>query len=150
MRSRTTDELLSRVPLFSGLSKKDLHELSNLTTRLNLAAGRELTHQGALGREFVIVLEGTVSVVIDGDIVAELGAGDFFGEIALLQGQPRNATVVAKTDVVVDVIGRAEFSVLLGDRPEIHEKVHAAMARRLAEDAALPGRAEGPRLVSWH
>ncbi len=144
MRSRTTDELLSRVPLFSGLSKKDLQELSNLTTRLNLAAGRELTHQGGLGREFVIVLEGTVSVVIDGDVVAELGAGDFFGEIALLQGQPRNATVVAKTDVVVDVIGRAEFTVLLDDRPEIDKKVHAAMARRLADDAALPGRVEGP------
>jgi CRP/FNR family cyclic AMP-dependent transcriptional regulator len=142
MTSRTTDELLSRVPLFSDLSKKDLREISNLTTRLELPAGHELMHQGGLGREFVIVLEGTVDVVIDGAVVAQCGAGDFFGEIALLEGQPRNASVVARDDVVVDVIGRGEFSSLLDDRPEIEKKVRAAMAQRLADDAKLQGGAD--------
>ena len=139
MKSRKSDQLLSRVPLFSGLSKKDLQDISRLTTRLNLPAGHELMHQGGLGREFVIVLEGTVDVVIDGEVVAQCGPGEFFGEIALLEGRPRNASVVAKDDVVVDVIGRGEFSSLLNDRPEIDKKVRAAMAQRLADDAELQG-----------
>ncbi len=142
MKSGTTDELLSRVPLFSGLSKKDLRQVSRLTTRLTVPAGRELVRQGGLGREFFIVLEGAVNVVIDGEVIAECGSGDFFGEIALLEGQPRNATVVATDDVVIDVIGRAEFSTLLADRPEIDKKIRAAMAQRLAEDAKAQDRAD--------
>jgi CRP/FNR family transcriptional regulator, cyclic AMP receptor protein len=136
---RTSDELLARVPLFGGLSKRDLREISGLTTRLDLPEGRELTHQGGRGNEFVIVLEGTVDVVIDGKVVATCGAGDFFGEIALLEDRPRTATVIAKTHVVVDVIGRGEFSVLLDHHPQIDEQLRAAMARRLTEDEALPG-----------
>jgi CRP-like cAMP-binding protein len=142
VKSGTTDELLSRVPLFSGLSKKDLRQVSRLTTRLTVPAGRELVRQGGLGREFFIVLEGAVNVVIDGEVIAECGSGDFFGEIALLEGQPRNATVVATDDVVIDVIGRAEFSTLLADRPEIDKKIRAAMAQRLAEDAKAQDRAD--------
>jgi len=142
VKSGTTDELLSRVPLFSGLSKKDLRQVSRLTTRLTVPAGRELVRQGGLGREFFIVLEGAVNVVIDGEVIAECGSGDFFGEIALLEGQPRNATVVATDDVVIDVIGRAELSSLLADRPEIDKKIRAAMAQRLAEDAKAQGRAD--------
>jgi CRP-like cAMP-binding protein len=142
VKSGTTDELLSRVPLFSGLSKKDLRQVSRLTTRLTVPAGRELVRQGGLGREFFIVLEGAVNVVIDGEVIAECGSGDLFGEIALLEGQPRNATVVATDDVVIDVIGRAEFSTLLADRPEIDKKIRAAMAQRLAEDAKAQDRAD--------
>ena len=136
---RTTDELPAQVPLFAGLSKRDLREISGLTTRLGLSQGRELTHQGERGHEFVIVLEGTVDVVIDGDVVATCNAGDYFGEIALLEDRPRTATVIAKTNVVVDVIGRREFSVLLNHHPDIDERLRAAMERRLTEDEALGG-----------
>ena len=59
MAGKTTEELLAQVPLFAGLSKKDLQEVSSLATRLNLSEGRELTHQGGRGYEFVVVLEGT-------------------------------------------------------------------------------------------
>ncbi len=137
MAKRVTDELLARVPLFAGLSKRDLGEISGLTTRLELSEGRELTRQGGRGYEFVIVLEGTADVLIDGKVVATCGAGDFFGEIALLEDRPRTATVIAKTDVTVEVIGRREFSTLLESRPEIGEQLRAASARRLAEDEAL-------------
>ena len=139
MAKKTTDELLAQVPLFSGLSKKDLREISGLATQLKLPQGRELTHQGGRGYEFVVVLEGTVDVLIDGKVVATCGAGDFFGEMALLEDRPRTATVVAKTDVTVDVIGRPEFLVLLDDHPEIDKQLRAAMERRLAEDEALLG-----------
>jgi CRP/FNR family cyclic AMP-dependent transcriptional regulator len=139
MAGKTTEELLAQVPLFAGLSKKDLQEVSSLATRLNLSEGRELTHQGGRGYEFVVVLEGTVDVLIDGKVVATCGAGDFFGEMALLEHRPRSATVIAKTDVAIDVIGRSEFSVLLEDHPEIEKQLRAAMERRLAEDEALLG-----------
>lgn len=139
----TTDELLAHVPLFAGLSKRELREVSGLTTRLDLPEGRELTHQGGRGSEFIIVLEGTVDVVIDGEVVATCGAGDFFGETALLEGRPRTATVIAKSSVVVDVIGRGDFSVLLADHSEISQKVHAAMARHRAADEARRGGASG-------
>jgi CRP/FNR family transcriptional regulator, cyclic AMP receptor protein len=139
MAGKTTEELLAQVPLFAGLSKKDLQEVSSLATRLNLSEGRELTHQGGRGYEFVVVLEGTVDVLIDGKVVATCGAGDFFGEMALLEHRPRSATVVAKTDVAIDVIGRSEFSVLLEVHPEIEKQLRAAMERRLAEDEALLG-----------
>ena len=139
MARNTTDELLARVPLFAGLSKKDLLEISGLATRLRLSEGHELTHQGGRGYEFVVVLEGTVDVLIDGKVVATCGAGDFFGEMALLDDRPRTATVIAKTDVTVDVVGRPEFSVLLEDHPQIDKQLRAAMERRLAEDEALLG-----------
>jgi hypothetical protein len=74
MARKTTDELLAQVPLFAGLSKKDLREVSGSATRLNLSEGRELTHQGGRGYEFIVVLEGTVDVLIDGNLVATCGA----------------------------------------------------------------------------
>jgi CRP-like cAMP-binding protein len=139
MANKTTDELLAEVPLFAGLSKKDIQEISRLATTLNLSQGHELTHQGGRGYEFIVVLEGTVDVLIDGKVVATCGAGDFFGEVALLEDRPRTATVIAKSDVTVDVISRPEFSALLDHHPQIDKKLRAAMERRLAEDEAILG-----------
>jgi CRP/FNR family transcriptional regulator, cyclic AMP receptor protein len=130
----TTDELIAQVPLFAGLSKKELKQISSLATRLDLPAGKELTHQGKTGQEFLVVLKGDVDVVIDGKVVATRGAGDFFGEIALLQDRPRTATVVAKTPVSLDVIGRGEFKTLIADHPAIAEQLLATVAQRLDED----------------
>jgi CRP-like cAMP-binding protein len=133
----TTEELLKQVPLFSDLSKSALREVASLATRLDLSAGSELTHQGQLGGEFIIVLDGSVDVVIDGEVVATCGPKDFFGEIALLEGRgKRVATVIAKTDVAIDVIGRREFSVLLADIPQIEATLRATMQDRLSENQA--------------
>jgi CRP-like cAMP-binding protein len=120
------EDLLARVPLFEGLSKKELKQVSALGTPVDLRAGRELTRQGARGHEFLIVLEGTVDVIIDGEVVASPEAGQFYGEIALLEHQPRSATVVATSDVTVEVIGQRDFAELLADYPAIAERVHAA------------------------
>jgi CRP-like cAMP-binding protein len=143
MTVRTTDELLAGVPLFAGLSKKDLREVGGLASRVSIPAGAKLAHQGKPGREFIIVLDGTVDVLIDDEVVATCGAGDFFGEIALLEHGPRTATVVARTDVVVDVINKAEFSTLLADHPEIGDTVRAAREQRLSENAAHREQATG-------
>jgi len=88
MELRTTDEMLAQVSLFGGLSKSQLQEISMLATRLDLPAGRQLTTQGAVGQEFIIVLQGDVEVVVDGAIVATPTAGECYGEIALLDSRP--------------------------------------------------------------
>ncbi len=134
MKDLTTDERLALIPLFAGMSKKEIAAVSGLATRLDLAAGKELTKQGEIGNEFVIVLDGEVDVLIDGKVVATRVSGDYFGEIALLSERPRTATVVAKTAVSIEVIGRREFRALVKDQPGIETQLQAAMAERLAAD----------------
>jgi CRP-like cAMP-binding protein len=129
----STDELLATVPLFKDLSKKHLQRVASLATRLDLPAGRELTREGELGHEFIVVLDGEVEVRVGDQVVATRGPGEFFGEIALLDHRPRTATVVSKTPVVVEVIGQREFATLLADEPEVAEQLETTMAQRLAE-----------------
>jgi CRP/FNR family transcriptional regulator, cyclic AMP receptor protein len=78
-----------------------------------------------------VVVSGTVRVEIGGQNVATLGPGEFFGEMSLLDGGPRTATVVAETDVVVEVIGQREFSALIEDTPHLAKKLLIGLARRL-------------------
>src|SRR5689334_17028261 len=127
------DERLAEIPLFEGLSKKELSHISSLATRLELPAGKALTKEGQQGYEFIIVLEGEVEVRQHGQVVAKRGAGDYFGEIALLDNRPRTATVMAITPVVIEVIERREFLGLVAENPEISQKIMATMAQRLGE-----------------
>ncbi|MEX1144872.1 MAG: cyclic nucleotide-binding domain-containing protein, partial [Acidimicrobiia bacterium] len=130
-KNLSTDECLAQVPLFKDLSKKHLQHIASLATRLDLPAGRELTTEGATGHEFLVVLDGEVEVRVGDRVVATRGPGEFFGEIALLEHRPRTATVVAKTPVVVEVIGQREFTTMLNDEPEVKAQLEAAMAQRL-------------------
>ena len=133
MARGSTDERLAGVPLFAGLSKEQLRQIGSLMTRLDVRAGKVLARQGDIGREFVILLEGEVEIARDGKVVATRGAGDYVGEIALLDDRPRTATVTAKTDVAAEVLNRAEFSSLLATSPDLSNEVMATMARRLAD-----------------
>ena len=133
MEHGKTEEWLAKVPLFNGLSKKQLREVSSLATRLDEAAGTQLTKEGQVGNEFIIVLEGEIEIRRGGEVVATRGPGSYVGEIALLDNRPRTATVVAKTPVVIEVIGRREFRTLLADAPELQEEIMSTMAQRLAE-----------------
>jgi len=133
MENRKTEDWLATVPLFNGLSKKQLREVSSLATRLDEAAGTQLTKEGQVGNEFIIVLEGEIEIRRGDEIVATRGPGSYVGEIALLDNRPRTATVVAKTPVVIEVIGRREFRTLLADAPELQQEIMNTMAQRLAE-----------------
>jgi CRP-like cAMP-binding protein len=128
----TTQELLAGVPLFEGLSKKHLEQVSALATRIDASEGKVLTREGDVGREFIVILEGTVEIKRGDELIATHGAGDYIGEISLLEHTPRTATVVATTPVVLDVIGQREFATLLEDEPEIGRKIKATAAERLA------------------
>jgi CRP-like cAMP-binding protein len=140
MSNASTEELFAKVPLFKGLSKKQLGQVRNLATRIDVDAGRELTHEGRTGQEFIIVLDGEVEVRRGDDVVARCGAGDYVGEIALIDDRPRTATVVATTAALLEVIGQREFAGLLSQEPEIAERIRATAAQRLAE---LDADAEG-------
>jgi CRP-like cAMP-binding protein len=133
------DERLRQVPIFEGLSKKQLRQISGLMTRIDQPAGTILIEEGRIGNEFFIVLEGKVEVRHGDQVIATPGPGEFFGEIALLDNRPRTATVTVKEPVVVEVLNRREFASLLAQAPELSQEIMATMARRLAsggDDAA--------------
>lgn len=135
----TMEELLAKVPLFEGLSKKHLKQISGLATRIDAAEGKVLTREGEAGHEFIVILEGEVEIKRGDQVIGTRGAGDYIGEIALIEHTPRTATVVATTPVALDVIGQREFATLLDDEPEIAEKIKATAAERLAELDAEKG-----------
>jgi CRP/FNR family transcriptional regulator, cyclic AMP receptor protein len=130
---RPTEDLLGEVTLFRDLSGRQRRRIAGLMTRLHEPAGTVLTREGARGAEFVIVLEGAVEVRRGDAVVKTLGPGDYVGEIALLGRQPRTATVVATTPVIIEVLDRREFATLLTDNPELSAELLSTMAERLAE-----------------
>jgi CRP/FNR family cyclic AMP-dependent transcriptional regulator len=124
-------ELLSTVPLFSGCSKKELRQIASIADEIDLHSGKVLTRQGAPGREFFVLLDGTVDVVRDGKQVNTLGAGEFFGELALVSNIPRTATVTATSEIRALVVVDRDFRRLLKDDTSIAVKVLGAMAERM-------------------
>jgi CRP/FNR family cyclic AMP-dependent transcriptional regulator len=126
-------EILGRIPLFSACSKRELRHIASLTSALELSAGDVLTKQGQPGGEAFVIAEGRFDVKIGGKQVATLGEGEIVGEMALLDGEPRTATVQAATDGRVMVLDRREFATLLQDTPGVAVKMLKAVAKRLRE-----------------
>jgi CPA1 family monovalent cation:H+ antiporter len=126
-------ELLREVPLFANLSKRELEEIARIADEIDFPDGRELIREGARGREFFVLLDGAVEVTQDGHRINQLGAGDFFGEIALvLPSSVRTATVTASTPVEALVVTGPDFRSLLQRSPKIELKVLKAAAERLS------------------
>lgn len=124
---------LASVPLFSACSKKELQAVARASDQIDLPAGRVLCEQDSIGREAFIILDGTAEVRRNGRKVAELGAGNVVGEMALLDHGPRTATVTAATPLSVLVIGAREFSGIVDDVPPIAHKLLKALAGRVRE-----------------
>ena len=134
LRKNAKIELLKGVPLFGRCSKRELEEIASLADELDMPKGRELTRQGARGREFVVLVEGTADVKRNGRRINSLREGDFLGEIALVTKQPRTATVTTASPVRALVITDRDFARLLRDSPEIGQGVLEALAERLAPE----------------
>jgi len=128
-------ELLKRVPLFAGCSKAELREVALSFDELDLRDGHVLTQEGRPGREFFVLVDGTVRVTKDRKAIADLKGGDWFGEIALLTYQPRTATVTATSPVRVLVITDRAFRRVVETMPRIALKVLASVGERLEHDA---------------
>lgn len=130
--SRLADQLAT-LPLFSACSKRDLQRLAKATDEMTVPVGTELTTQGGVGREAFIVVSGTASVTRDGVLLAEVGPGAHIGELALLDGGPRSATVTATSDMALLVMSKPAFNAVLDEIPTLAHKLLVSLARRLRE-----------------
>jgi CRP-like cAMP-binding protein len=132
-RLTAKQERLASVPMFAACSPQELELLDRVADEVHVTAGERLIGEGELGREFFIIEHGIVRVTRQGRPVAELGVGDYFGELALLGEPVRNADVVAVTDVDVVVMTARQFSGLLEEVPGLSRTLLRGMARRLAD-----------------
>jgi len=137
LRKDAKADLIKGVPLFSQLGRKELSEVASIADEIDLAAGKELTVEGSPGREFFVIIEGDATVRQGDKEINRLGAGDFFGEIALVEHRPRTASVVAESPIRALVITERSFKALLEGSPEIESKVMSALAARLSPEEEL-------------
>lgn len=124
-------EQLSAIPLLSGCSAVELQRLASAADDVTVGAGTELTTEGAIGREAFVLLDGEVEILKDGERVAALGPGDHFGELALLDGGPRTATAVARTEARLLVLTKPAFHGVLDEIPTLTHKLLVSLAHRL-------------------
>jgi len=124
-------EQLAEIDLFSAMSKRELKRAASLITTVPVKARQALTEEGKPGREFMFVSEGCATVSRAGRGLARLGPGDFFGELSLISGRPRVATVTADTDMVVNSLNRREFATLLDQSPSVAKKILTGAVDRL-------------------
>ena len=135
LRSDAKMKLLKSVPLFAGCSKTELRQLARIADEIDLREGTVLTREGRSGREFFVLIAGDARVSKKGKKIADLGSGDWFGEIALLTDSPRTATVTATSTVDVLVITDRSFRRVVETIPSIALKVLASIGDRIARDA---------------
>jgi CRP/FNR family cyclic AMP-dependent transcriptional regulator len=127
---------LAAVPLFRSCTKRELTRVARAADEVHLDEGRAIVEQDRPGNDCYVILTGTAVVTRDGATVASIGPGDHFGELAVLDGGPRTATVTATSPIDLLVIGRREFTALLEDVPGLNHKVLVNLAqwvRRLDE-----------------
>jgi putative iron-dependent peroxidase len=129
---------LRRVPLFQSLDVAQLRRLAELSADLHASAGDTILEQGSPGDEFFVVVEGRVAIERDGRRVARLGPGDFFGEIALIDGRPRSASVVAEGEADLVVLDLPGFDALLDEYPGLGRTVARALVERLRRTVTVP------------
>lgn len=133
--SRGTDRhaTIRMLPLFAGCTPDELEAIDRLADEVTVPAGRTVLTQGDLGQEFALIIEGEADIVKDGVAVATIGAGDYFGEVALLDSITRTASVVARTELRLEVLDRRGFNTLLDDQPRLSRSILKGLAHRLAE-----------------
>ena len=122
---------LATVELFSTCTRRELEKIAALCTPLSVSAGFVLTTQGGPGLECFVIVDGTAAVTVDGHPVATVGAGECVGEMALVDGGRRSATVTATTPMQVYVLTGSEFRTMIDTNPEVHRKVTAHLVERL-------------------
>src|SRR5262245_4783998 len=138
---------LERVPLFSGFSDAELRRVAGISNIREVPAGTVLTQMGKPGDSFFVIIDGKVAVQTQIGTGDPLQPGDFFGEMSLLDGEPRSATITATTDVRLLVVERSHFWRLLDETPEITRRVLTVLSRRVRRlEQAANGLLGG---VSW-
>jgi CRP-like cAMP-binding protein len=118
---------LKDVRLFSTLSKPEIERLARWTDEVSVREGEELATEGQFAHEFFVIEDGSAEVTQEGERIRELGPGDFFGEIGLLETARRTATVRATTPMRVIVMFQREFKQMEQEMPAVAERIRAAI-----------------------
>jgi CRP-like cAMP-binding protein len=135
LRKNAKEQLLRDVPLFSHCTKRELAALAAEADELELPAGAELTREGTTGREFIVLARGAAKVTRNGRLLNRLGSGDFLGEIALLSGGTRTATVTTTEPSLVLVLTDRAFKRVATSIPSVNTSLLEALAERLQQAA---------------
>jgi CRP/FNR family transcriptional regulator, cyclic AMP receptor protein len=123
---------LEQIPLFAGLSKREREQVARWADEIDEPAGHCLVDQGNFAHEFFVLLDGNVEVTKDGEHLADLGPGEFFGEIALVGHERRTATVRATTPVRAVVMHSRDFGAMRSAMPAVCDRIETAIRERLA------------------
>ena len=126
-------ELLSSCPLFKGIDPEGLAVLAELATAVDFPAGHVIARQGEIGTGFFVIVAGGVRVVRDGTVVAQLGLGEFFGELSVLDRMPRNATVAAEGPTSCLALASWDFEAVVAEQPSVALAILRELAGRLRE-----------------
>ena len=126
-------DILKQVPLFSNLSNKNLDEISMISDEVQKKAGTVLAKEGDVGSEFILIVEGEARVEKGGKTINNLPSSSFFGEVSIIDGKPRTATVIADTDVKLLVIHSRFFHELLEKVPGLAKEILLALCHYLRE-----------------
>jgi len=129
-RNSKVDQLQD-VQLFASCTAKELTLIARAADEVTVDEGTDIVTEGSLGHEFYLILEGRASVSRGGERVAELGPGQYFGELSLLDGAPRNATITTLVPTEVLILGTREFAAVLDTTPGVARKLLTQMAARL-------------------
>lgn len=131
-------DLLRNVPLFRSLSQSHLNAIAKYTDPVQARRGSALTKQGRHGQEAFVIVDGKARVEVGGKVIAEVGPGDFIGELSLIDGKPRTATVIAETPMTLMAVRRRDFRSLRETVPGLQEKLLVSLCERLRQtDQAL-------------
>jgi len=133
-----SEDLLRLVPLFRGMTDRSFEAIANLASETTYVAGDELVRQGTPGREFIIIVSGRARVERDGKQIRELGPGDFLGEISLVDGSPRTATVTALDPIRAVTVQREGFLDLIDRIPVFRLEVLNALTQRIRATVGDP------------
>ena len=125
---------LKAIPLFSSLNDNDLALVAQFTSEVSVSAGKHLVDEGDYAYEFFMIQDGKAEVTRGGEPIAELGPGDFFGEIGLIEKSRRNASVVAKTSMRLITLSHWDVTRLRRRWPEVYEQLREVTQARLSAD----------------
>lgn len=125
--------LLSAARLFDGVDAEGMDRIAEVAVEVEFPAEHVIARQGDIGTGFFVVVDGAVRVVRDGEVIARLGEGDFFGELSVLDGQPRLAQVVADGPTTCLALATWDFEAVLLDEPRVTLAILRGVARRLRD-----------------
>ena len=132
------EDQLRKVPLFSKLGKKSLKEIARIADIVTRPAGEVLVREGAMGFDFLLILEGQAKAEECGKLIGRLSPNDFFGEVSLIAHRPGPATLTAETDVTILVVEPRYFEDLLGQVPDLWKEIAIALCDYIPNTCHFP------------